>query len=59
MTLDPSHAEVSVNVGRQLAAQDRDHLSNVRRGLNPKALRTHILRILGPNTIPCKVFGLF
>ena len=31
------------------------------RSLNPypKALRTHILRLLGPKTIPYKAFGLF
>ena len=27
--------------------------------LNPEALRTHILRMLGPKTILCKAFGLF
>ena len=26
---------------------------------NPKALRTHILRLLGPKTILHKAFGLF
>ena len=26
---------------------------------NPKALRTHILRLLGPKTILFKAFGLF
>ena len=27
--------------------------------LNPKALRTHIIRLLGPRTILCEAFGLF
>ena len=26
---------------------------------NPKAARTHILRLWGPKTILCKAFGLF
>ena len=28
-------------------------------GLNPKALRPHVLRFLGPKTMLCKAFGLF
>ena len=28
-------------------------------GFNPRDLRTHILRLLGPKTILYKVFGLF
>ena len=28
-------------------------------GINPRHLRTHILRLLGPKTILYKAFGLF